>query len=128
MKSRFQHGAAAGGPAKVLQQPLLVRLDDDEHRREKQRAELKQKDQKHRLFEKLEDPGFGNFEAELVVERLRRGGDQPAGLAEQADEPALVKQPRRLAFDPRTINLKHQAHECFHRRQPKHHAQTVSGV
>ena len=126
MKSWFQHGVGACGPAEMFQQPLLVRLDDDEHRREKQRAELQQNDQKHRLFEKLENPGLGDFETKLVVERLRRRGDQPAGLAEQSDEPALVKQPCCLAFDARTIDFQHQTNERFDGRQPEDNAQSIS--
>ncbi len=63
---------------------------------------------RQRLFEEAVKPGLGNLEPELVIQRLRRGGDQSFRLAEQADQPALVKRPLDFALHPRPIDFQHR--------------------
>src|SRR5262249_40868955 len=126
MESRFQDGACAALPAEVFQQYLLVRVDDDEGGREEQCAELEQNDQQDRIFKKVENPRLGDFESELVIQRLGRGGDQAAGLAEQTNEAAFVEEARRLTLDARPINLQHKTHEGFDGGQPEDDRESVT--
>src|SRR6185369_7469735 len=127
METRFQRRAAAL-PPEAFQQSLFVRVDDDKGGRKKQRAELEQDDQQHSFLEKREYPRLGNFESELVIQRLGCRRNQAAGLPEQTNETAFVEQSRRLALDARTIYLQDEPHDRFDRRQRENRAESVSDV
>src|SRR5438477_4599290 len=128
MPARIEHRTCLRRTAEMFEQTLPAWLDDDEGGREKKHTKLEQNDPGQRLLKKLVEPCFGNFETELVIERLRRGGDQSARLAEQSGEPALVKQPRDLAFHSRPINFKDQTNQRFDGRESEHDDQSAGEV
>ena len=74
---------------------------------------------------RLEKPRFRNLEAELVIQRLRRRGEQAFRLREQADDAAFVERTRDLALHARAINFQQQREQIFHRHQAEQHAQAA---
>ena len=50
------------------------------------------------FLQQLEKPRLGNFETELIIQRLRRRRKQTFRLREQADEPAVVEGRATLPF------------------------------
>ena len=51
---------------------------------------------RERLFEEPIKPGFRNFEAELVIERLGSGGEDAFRLSEQTKQTAFVNETPEL--------------------------------
>ena len=114
--------------AEPLQQRLLVGVDHHETAAEKQHHELDRKDQRQLLLDVSVKPGLRHLETKLVIQRLRRGGDQPPRLAKQADQSAVVNQARLFAIHPWPVNLKDQRDPVFqggnrdHRKKdPRNH-------
>ena len=91
--------------AKSFQQRRLARLDKDKSRRNKQRGGLPEHQPAEGFFQEAIEPGLGNFEAKLIIERLGRRRDQAFGLAQQADQPAFVQRPIDFSFDARAVDF-----------------------
>ena len=123
---QMEAGVQGRGPdrfAAALQQRLLVRLDEDEAGGKPQQAGLNQQQPDKGFLQELEEPRLGDLEAELVVQRVRRRGEDALGLAQQTDEATLVKDAGRLAADAGTINFEDEREEVFDRRERENHAQ-----
>ena len=58
-----------------------------------------------RLFQKLIEPCFRDFEAELIIERVSGGGEDAFGLSEKAEEPAFVDEAFMFGANARTIDF-----------------------
>jgi len=74
---------AADGSAEAFEQRLLTGFDDHERRRKNENRKLAEDNPEERTLEKLEEPSVRNLEAELVIERVRRSGEEALRLREQ---------------------------------------------
>jgi hypothetical protein len=95
MRARRQSGHR---PAEMFQHRLFARVHENDAGGQKQNRQLRQDSSRGDFFEQLEKPRFGNLEAELIIQRLRRRGEQAFRLREQADDAAVVKRTRDLAL------------------------------
>ncbi len=91
MRARLENGCT--DLPKCSSTRLFAGINEHDRRGQQQHGQLPHDQPGQPPCEQLVTPGFRNLEAELVVQRLRRGGDQALRLAEQADQPAFVKRP-----------------------------------
>ena len=94
--------------AVMLQHGLFARIHEHETSGQNQREELNQQQGGQIFLQRLEKPGFRNFEAELVIQRLRRRGEQTFRLRENAGDAAFVKRAGDFALHARTIDFQQQ--------------------
>jgi hypothetical protein len=119
MRARIERG---DGSAIFFQHGLFARVHKHDARRKDQDRQLRQQQRGQVFFEQLEKPRLGNLEAELIIQRLRRRGEQAFRLREQADNAAVVKRPGDFAFDARAVDFQQQRDEDFRRHQAQQHA------
>ena len=108
--------------SEAFQHALLARFDENQARGQQQHRQLRQEQHRQAFPQQLEEPRFRNLEAELIIQRLRRRGEQAFRLRQQPDEPAVVKRARHLALHARPVNFQQQRDEHFRRHQPQQHA------
>jgi hypothetical protein len=123
MQAGGKFRAARDGFAPAFEQAAFAGFDEDDAGREQQHAELREQQPEDRLAEELERPRLGNFEPELVVEGVRRRGEDVLGMREQADEPAFINRLRHLALHPRPVDFEDEIQERLQCCECQQHGQ-----
>ena len=107
----------------MFKQALLAGVNEHHAGGKQQCAELQQQQHAQRLFEEPVEPCVRNLEAKLVIQRLRRRGDEALRLPQQADEPAFIDGPPHLALHARAVHFENEIDQRFRRDEQQHHAQ-----
>ena len=109
--------------AEAFEQGFFARLDVNEACRGGEDEQVSEDQPRHGALQELEEPGVRNLEAELVIQGVRDGGEHAFGVADEADDPAVVEQASDLALDSRAIDFQQQRQEIFDGERAKQDAE-----
>ena len=117
VKARTQHFSSRGRVAESFEQRFFSGLDINQAGRAEENQEVEHPQPRGVLSKKLVEPGLGDFEPKLVVERMRYGGQDAFRTADDPDQSTVIEQLDDLALDPGPINLEQQRQQVFHCQQ-----------
>ncbi|OPZ95512.1 MAG: hypothetical protein BWY71_02215 [Planctomycetes bacterium ADurb.Bin412] len=98
-------------PAKPLQHPHIPRVHNRHAAHQIQHQHLNHQQRHHRPLQQLVKPRLRDLKTKLVIDRMRRRPENPARLAEQPQQPRLIRRPTVFPPRPRPVRIQNHTQD-----------------